>query len=228
MKLAIHILFILSILFSTSLSAQFAVVADEGGFVNVYDEEKEELDRLGADGVVAIENIDEEWAWVDYTKYGDYAASSGYIKKLNLIDVASFKEIPLVVDSSRMIVLANDEVSIKIFTQKFDSLANIISYFADGSGQINTINEDVYWGTKAGLPTSQYQSIVFEQNEESYTFPDVALFNLFNPHLSLSKAYYDEENSIIYLIVVSGDATGAYTAVWIVEDGEYAVHYIFD
>lgn len=228
MKLPTYILASFFILFSSSLSAQFAIVADEGGFVNVYDEEKEELDRLGADGVVAIESVDDEWAWVDYTKYGDYAASSGYIKKQNLIDITSYKEIPLTTTSPLEVILNNDVIAIKICSQRFDSLNHKISYFADGSEQITAINDDVYWGTKVGLPTSEYLSIHITQGEEIKEFPDNALFNLFNPHLPLSKAYYDEENDIVYLIVVSGDATGAYTAVWIVEGGEYAVHYIFD
>ena len=227
MKQTILVLFF-ALFFCTTISAQFAVVADEGGFVNVYDDEKEELDRLGADGVVAIEDTDDEWALVDYTKYGDYAASSGYIKKKNLIDITSFQEIPLTIDSTNFVVLSNDSILIRLEVQEFDSTKNSISYFSEDNSQITAINDEAYWGTKTGIPAKQYTAISYKKREEIIEFPEAALFNLFNPHLSLSKAYYDEAKDIIYLLATNGDASGAYTAIWIIEFGEYAMHYIFD
>lgn len=221
-------LILVSILFSLTLSAQFAVVADEGGFVNVYDDEKEELDRLGSDGVVVIKSIDGECALVDYTKYGDYAASSGHIKVKNLINISSYEEIPLTIDSASFVVFSNDDFKIKLSASSFDSNNQKITYFSEGSSQITAINDDVYWGTKSGLPSKQYTSINYTKGASTIEFPDVALFNLFNPHLSLTKAYYDTENDLIYLVAINGDATGAYSVVWIMEEGEYSIHYIFD
>lgn len=215
-------------IFVTSSSAQFAVVSDEGGFVNVYDEEKEELDRLGIDGVVSIKEMGEEWALVDYTKYGDYAASSGYIKRSNLIDIASFTEIPLRTDSAHSVVLSLDSVVLRLEAEHFDSLLHVVSYFSDSNRQITAINEEPYWGTRTGLPIRQYKSISCTLNGTSIEFPKEAMFNLFNPHLSLTKAYYDKSKDTIYLVAANGDASGAYSAVWILEDGEYGVHYIFD
>lgn len=221
-------LILISILFSVTLSAQFAIVADEGGFVNVYDDEKEELDRLGSDGVVSIKAVNDEWALVDYTKYGDYAASSGHIKIKNLINISSYEEIPLTVDSASFVLFSNDTFSLNIAAVPFDSINQKITYFAEGSSQITAINDDVYWGTKSGLPSKQYASICYTKGDTSIEFPDAALFNLFNPHLSLTKVYHDSENDLTYLVAVNGDATGAYSVVWVIEEGEYGIHYIFD
>lgn len=211
------------------MSAQFAIVVDEGGFVNIYDDEKEELDRLGSDGVVAIEeDEDEEWALVDYTKYGEYAASSGYIRKKNLIDIKSFTEIPMTTDSTDFVMLSNDSIEIKLVTQNFDSCVHQIVSSVGDIQRIVSIDDDVYWGTKIEIPTKEYSSITYCKGENLVEFPKSALFNLFNPHLSLTKAYYDDEKDVIYILATNGDASGAYTAIWVIEFNEYGIHYIFD
>lgn len=229
LPMKIFIYLTISFLFlSSPLYAQFAVVVDDGGFVNVYDGEKEELDRLGVDEVVSIKEITQEWALVDYTKYGEYATSSGYIKRGSLVEIASFEEIPLIIDSLCFVTLSSREITIRLESEPFDSITNLITYFPKSNDQISAINEDEYWGTKIGVPIKEYRSISCTKQNVQVDFPESALFNLFNPHLSLSKAYYDKTKDIIYLLATNGDSSGAYTVVWMIESGVYSVHYIFD
>lgn len=222
--LTLYCLFILA----ASAFAQLAIVVDEGGFVNLYDQEKQELDRLGTHSVVAVLDTDDEWALIDYTKYDGYAGSSGYVKKDRIIYLSDYKELPLIDSTDNSVTLEAYNMIAYLTSKRFEKENFKITYFSEDNQIITAINDENYWGTRIGIPNTQYDVISVKIDDELVELPESALFNLFNPNLSLTKAYYDDEEDILYICAANGDASNPYSVVWVFEGNEYSVHYIFD
>jgi len=223
-------LIISSLLFiwSNFTFAQFAIVSDKDGFVNIRgtkdfgDNVKEKLDN---DQFVYILEAKDDWAYIFYMK-NSQLVRNGFVYRDRLKVINDFSSIPLVSTKEQEVVFTKGETTLTVSAKKFYREEHDFTFYKENTEQIQYIDGLPYMGTDGEFPNSEYASIEVKIGSDQFTFPAEAIRNLYEVRLADTKVNYDSNNDTIYIQSMNSDGAGAYEVIWRVVKGVFKDRYI--
>jgi len=229
------ILFTVFVLCSAGVFAQFAIVSDKDGYVNVRSSPKIEknniIDTLHNGSIVYVmEELNEgNWINIDFEGINNY---NGYVYVNRIKYISDYQSISKKNETENKLILGNNNVSIEVKIRDFDKSKHTISYANDGGDNggwnfVSKIDGEDYWGTDGDLPREEYEYISITKNNSKYFLPNEAIKNLFEPDFRLTEVNYDKENDILYIQSINSDGAGSYCVLWVIEKGIYKTRGIY-
>lgn len=133
--------------------AQFGIIADEEGFVNIRSSAEitnNIIETANSGEVVYCLEAEGDWLPVDY-HLGQWN-KSGYIHKTRVKLIEQFEEVPFVQFTDTSITYRMDTVTIQITTKSFEPDDNNLQYFQDTSGIAKQSTSKRLMERKFGVP----------------------------------------------------------------------------
>lgn len=204
-------------------SAQFAVVSDKEGYVNVRAEAgtgNKVIDTIGNGHMIFCFEDNGNRTEIFYMKNGNI--SYGHIYKDRYKAVAGFEKIPFSHQSDSVVHLQKDDIKIILAAGRFEKNKHRFAYHKENREQLELIDGKPYWGLDGGMPTSAYQPIRLSWGGKQIVLPDTATADLFEPSLFNTEAYYDASAGTLYVLSLNSDGAGSYHVIWRIEKGVYS------
>lgn len=220
----IFALTLLALAFGRPSSAQYWIVADNDGFVNVRDSagtSRRITDTLHNGHFIYIVPDEVQtgaWRNVLYHHMAKDSDRYGYIFFDRLKAVEDYDSIPLRNYIDNTATCSRDSVKVIVTQQKFDKTKYRISY---GDRYIARINGKPYWGTDGEMPRHEYKSITILIGTRKIILPHAAFDNLFEPTIWNTEVHYDRVSDIIYIRSQNSDGAGSYDVIWRIVKGVY-------
>ena len=220
--------------FSFSSFAQFAVINDKDGYVNIRSDSSKTSKIVGkiASGTVFYifqyyEN--EKSEWIDFSCLEGSCKISGFVHKSRIKLLNQFSDIPLIHFSNNNFIFQKDSIKVTIKQSKFVPEENKIEIVEENQSEILKINGDPVYGTDHSfIPKLEYKSVEIEIEKRKISIPKKGLKNLFG--LNSLQVYiqisYDKEKDILYIDSSNGDGAYSYDLLWIIEKGKYKNRFI--
>lgn len=82
------------------------------------------------------------------------------------------------------------------------------------------------WKTEAGYARYEYKLVQARIGRRKIVLPPKALERLHDPTLSNSKAYYNRQNDVLYIMSHNSDGAASYNVIWVIEKGVYKTRYV--
>ena len=206
------------IVFSSSLSAQFAVVDDPDGFVYVRSGAGKNfpvIDTLKNRDLVYQYEDESSWMNIDYRLSADKAKffKSGFVHSSRLKLVETFTEIPRTQINDTLIKFKWDSCQLIIKEKYFNPGKHSFTYYKyeDHDSVISKIDGSNYWGTDGDMPQSQYGKCQLTLGKKVLDLP---VKTLYNPNLHLTSLYIDRATNTLYLSAFNSDGAGGYVVLW--------------
>ncbi|MBX2920678.1 MAG: hypothetical protein KF746_00700 [Chitinophagaceae bacterium] len=215
------------ILLSLSTYAQFAIIADQDGYVNVRTGKEtgsKITDTLKNGHLIFCFENEGNRTNIDYSKNGKEL--NGFVYKDRYTLISSYPPVPMLKNEPNSVTLSKDSIEVVVTQKLFDRRSHKYTYFKENKTQIELIDNKKYWGTDGGMPAIEYSFIVIKTGREIFQLPEQALKNLFEPNLYNTEVNFDAENNILYIQSMNSDGAGAYHVIWKVENGIYKERYI--
>jgi hypothetical protein len=203
-------------------SAQFAIINDEDGYVNVREDGSKNskvVDKLNNGHLICCIENKGNWINIDYILHDKERNGYLYKKKFKMVsDCLSF---PATKKSDNKIVFKKDSISVTLTSTAFEKKKHRFKYVKDSPDQILLIDNKKYWGKDGGTPSTQFDKIIIEIGKTILLLPKAALEGLYEPNLFSAEINYDKENNILYIQTMNSDGAGSYEVIWKIEKGEY-------
>lgn len=215
-------LLFITLLFTINLSAQFAVIRDKDGSVNIRSQAQKGnniSDQLNNGFVVYSFSPENNWISIDYTKSNK--DRHGYLYKDRIKYLSEFTKIPLIKETQSQVVFQKDSLKIILESQSFNQKTAKLTFLKNDNSILTEINGKQFWGTDGNIPKRTYKAITINRNHEKIELPTVSFNDLFEPNLFNTKINYDIKNDILYISSSNSDGAGGYEIVWIIEKGKY-------
>lgn len=211
------------LLFSTHLFAQFAIVADKEGCVNIKNKAQQNdndiLDQLDNGFIVYGFKPENDLVRIRYTKSN--IDLQGYAPKDGIKYLSEFIKIPLINEPSTKALFLKDSLKIYFENKKFNPRTSKITYSKADPSIIEKINGKKYWGTDGSMPILTYLSIRIFKGNKYIELPKNAFDDLFEPNFPYVQIYYDPKTDILYIASSNSHAATGYEVLWIIEKGKY-------
>lgn len=201
---------------------KFGVIEDKEGYVNV--RATKELKDNVVDQIkngVLVGHFGAEGNWIDITYQKNGANETGYVYHDRVKSIESFKKIKHDIPKENVIVFQSDKVYIKIVKKKFEYQKHSITYFKEYPTFIEKIDDKEIFGTDGNMPVEEYESIEVIFDSKKIEFPKTEFKNLFEPNLTATIVNYDSTNKRLFVQAMNSDAAGAYSVIWMFENGVY-------
>lgn len=216
------------LLFITLLSiyngyAQFSVIDDKSGYVSVRDKNNK-VDKISSGDVVFSHRDKVNRASILYVK--DDELKWGYVNSSGLVNIRSFKQIPMTTNEDGKAILSSVDVKVTLTQSPFDPQQHKITR-EPRYNSISHIDNTRVWGTDGELPVSQYSSVSVVIGKKTINLPAAAFHDLFNPKLFHTEVFYDAARRRVFITSLNSDGAGAYYVVWIIDKGVYKKRIIF-
>lgn len=210
-------LFIFIFCCSCYIQAQFAIVNDKDGFVNVREQQNttsEILTKMKNGSVVAIDQEPNKtnWILVNYDKEAE-----GYIFHDRLKDVKSFE---IVLPNQLTINSVNFETKeyrIEIETEGFNKKKHTITKEED---IIYAIDGLEFYGTDGMEPLKEIKSFKIYYKGNLVEIPKEFYSNLYNIDIKDFRLTYNLKLNQYYLFGTFGDGAATFDAIWVLENGK--------
>ncbi len=215
------IFFLSAILFSANLFAQFAIIKDNDGYVNVRTEAVKGnniSDQLKNGFVVYCFEPEKNWINIDYSK--NSKDLSGYLYKDRIKYLSDFEKIPLVKETKTNVVFKKDNLEISIESKNFESNTAKLNFSKDKSF-LEKINGKRFWGTDGRIPKTTFKSITITIGTQTIELPKNAFEDLYEPNLFRTQINYDKSSNTLYISSSNSDGAGGYELAWVIEKGQY-------
>lgn len=218
----IQIISFLVFLYTNSISAQFAIISDPDGYVNIRSEAQKGSnisDKLNSGFPVYCYSPKNTWISIDYFK--NNKDLSGYVYKDRVKYVSEYTKIPIIKQTQNNFIFKKDSLNITFESKKFDPKTAKLTYLKNYKSVLDKINGKKIWGTDGDLPRTTYKLITVEIGNKAIEFPKDAFDDLFEPNFYYTKINYNQKNDILYISSSNGDGAGGYEVLWIIEKGKY-------
>lgn len=213
---------ILLVFYFNNAFAQFAVIKDNDGYVNIRSEASKEnniSDKLNNGFMVYCFEPKNNWINIDYSK--NNKDRSGYLYKDRVQYLSEFTVIPLVKETKNQIIFKKDGFDITIESKNFESNSAKLTFLEKDKSILKKINGKDFWGTDGGIPKKVYKSITVVIDNKTIELPKNSFDDLFEPSLYNTKINYDKKSDILYITSNNSDGAGGYEIVWVIEKGKY-------
>jgi hypothetical protein len=248
-----HIIFLLLVLLITSSTkAQYYLIHDNEGSVNV-------RETAGTDGKIICplkngtvvlqswsdDTAHKNWVFVEFylpkneapkerskpeeeepvakTMKG-YLLFSGYIYRDRLINIEQSMAFKSKWAGDEYF-LYNDSVKIKFSSASFQKQKHKIG---KEDGFVTKIDGHFFAGTDGDLPRREIKTFSVEINHYQIDIPKSCFYDLYEPNLNdFANAYMDKDGTL-YIIMYNSDAAGSYSVIFVIKDGKYFARYVFE
>ncbi|WP_426483969.1 hypothetical protein [Flavobacterium sp. 2] len=213
---------ILLVFYFNNAFAQFAVIKDNDGYVNIRSEASKEnniSDKLNNGFVVYCFEPKNNWINIDYSK--NNKDRNGYLYKDRVQYLSEFAVIPLVKETKNQVIFKKDGFDISIESKNFESNSAKLTFLEKDKSILKKINGKDFWGTDGGIPKKAYKSITVVIDKKTIELPKNSFDDLFEPSLYNTKINYDKKNDMLYISSSNSDGAGGYEIVWVIEKGKY-------
>lgn len=203
-------------------SAQFAILTDKEGYVNVREDagiNKKIINKLNSGHLIYCFENKGNWTNIDYTHQDK--ERNGYIYKEKYKMVSDFLSFPATKKSDNNIVFKKDSISVTLTSTEFEKKKHRFKYVKDSPDQILLIDNKKYWGKDGGMPSTQFDKIIIEIGKTILLLPKAALEGLYEPNIFSAEINYDKENKVLYIQTMNSDGAGSYEVIWKIEKGNY-------
>lgn len=207
--------------------AQFAIINDADGFVNVRDAPNKSgkvIGKIYEGSIFFTLWADEDTSWTTFDCLEKGCERAGYVHKSRVKYLSSFSNVPNIQNEEMKSVYRKDSIQVSITLSKFNLKANKI----DTPGEDFKINGADVWGADAySKPETQFKLVEIKIGEHKIIIPQEGLQNVFIPFYPKnrnnfsSQVTYDKKSDTLYIINAIGDAGLSYELLWIIEKGEY-------
>ncbi len=210
--------FLLSSFFSF---AQFGLIQDQDGFVNVRELENVNSPILAKIKTGTILFIDPEpnnpnWILVEYQP-----ESNGYIYHDRIKNIKNFTSIsPILINDSKIEFSISDYV-IQLETQNFNSKKHQIQ---TENGFVYAIDEKDFLGSDGMIPQTEFKTFKILFKGKEIIIPKEYYANLYNVNLTEAKLTYNKELNQYYLFGTFSDGAASFDAIWVLENGKIVQH----
>ncbi len=200
-----------SLLFSTLIlsyfaQAQFGIVQDKDGFVNVRDE------KNTTSTILPIDNDEENSKWY----LAEFQTEkSGYIFHDRIKKLEDFESIAPISKNDNKVEFSTSDYKIELETQQFNSKKHKI--FKEGDF-VYAIDEKDFFGSDGMVPQTEFKSFKISFKGKEISFPKYYFTNLYNANLSATKLTYNKELNQYYLFGTYSDGAG------VLENGKIVKH----
>ena len=216
-------LIIIALLFIAGVtSAQFAVIQDKDGYVNIRSSaslSNNVKDTLNNGRLIFLYDREGSFYNAEYAKRG--TNKDGYVYFDRTRKVQNFEKIRSAGGPANTEVFSGNNIKVTISRQSFVKSKYRFSYYRDAPDQIEKINGKPYYGGDGNMPATEYKSITVQVGTTVVTLPAAATENLFEPSSGTTSVYYDRAKDAIYIQASNGDGAGYYQVVWRIEKGVY-------
>ena len=222
MKPVFVVVFLL--LFAAGSSAQFAVVQDADGFVNVRSSAKTGNTVSGTlvnGHLVYANETTGNWTQITYEKAG--VRKSGFVYTNRLVFLSGFEPIPITERRKNEVQLLKRDIEIAVLQQPFDSAKHRYHFW---HGMIAKIDGEDVLGTDGDLPKTEYKSVTVHTGGKAAVLPATALKNLFNPNIEYTEGYYNKAGNTLYIQASNSDGSAGYLVVWKIVAGKYQERFV--
>lgn len=214
--------------------AQFAIIKDTDGYVNVREKANAKAKIVGKikDNDIVYLNPDEfsvsNWLYVFYENNAQDQIT-GYIHSSRLKLVSGFKKIEYQKSADNTVFFKNDieKIEVEIAIQTFNSTKNSTK-FSKKDGFYYAYKNKPIWGTDGGLPNSSYKFIKVKIKGKDLEVPQELLENLFQPTIieqandfKYIEINYDKKKDVLYISSLNSDGAGSYVVLFIFEKSTF-------
>lgn len=216
------LLIIFSCIWVQTTFAQFGMIADKDGYVNIRKSPSISNNIIGTlanDQIVYSLGAEGKWLLVDYDF--NHQIKSGYIhgSRVQFIDV--FDQIPYSNLTDSIVTFTKGSIHITATKKRFDPADNHLQYHQDDTSTneisgLEKINGKAIWGTDGNIPKYQYGQFTVFMGDDTLHLP---IDDLFEPNLGNTTVHIDEQNHMMYISATNSDGAGTYVVLWIIEDG---------
>lgn len=210
------------LLFTNTTFAQFAVISDADGYVNVRSEAQKGnniSDKLNNGFVVFCFTPENNWLNIDYSK--NNKDRNGYLYKDRIKYLSEFTKIPLYKESETEVIFQKDSLKLIIESQKFDAKTARLTFLNNNKSFLKEINGRPFFGTDGNIPKRIYKLITVTIGSKTIQLPKISFDDLFEPSLFNTKINYNKKDDILYITSSNSDGAGGYEVVWVIEKGKY-------
>ncbi|WP_343704238.1 SH3 domain-containing protein [Chitinophaga sp.] len=215
--------------FSLQLHAQFALVEDKDGHVNVRDKPSLSAaitDRVPAGGIVFCMETEGEWYYVDYGT--GKQPGSGYIHRSRLKMVQGFPEVPVHKTAGDSLVFQHDSLRLVLRKGPFRQESRRLQYSRnEGFEFVTHIDGRDFWGTDGGVPREEYSAFRPSWKGRPVNMPDSAFNDVFEPNFYHTQLRYDGAGGRWFLEAFNSDGAGGYVVLWMFERNMYKGRQLF-
>lgn len=202
--------------------AQFAIVKDKDGFVNVRSEAStgsKVSDTIASGRIVYCFEPEKDWVMIDYPKKG--YDQSGYVHRSRLFFIDSLPSFRVVQQNDSALRLAWGTMQISMASQTFSLKGRKFKYEKAENGKfLVAIDNKTPWGTDGNMPRFGYRYITINDGNSRLSIPAAYQSDLFEPNMHMTNAYFDKATQRIYLSALNSDGAGGYAVLWIIEKGK--------
>lgn len=202
--------------------AQFAIISDKDGFVNVRTSAKvgnNVFDKLKNGFIIYYFETNGNWINIDYKKNGKEL--NGYIYNDRVQFVSDFSKIPQISITKDKVILGNNKVRIEIEETKFIKENHRLTFLNKNNTILTKIDNSLFFGADGNIPKNQYKSIKIKINNKNVELPKGALRNIYEPNLDSHRANYDEKNDVLYIYALNSDGSAGYQVIWVIDKKKY-------
>ena len=215
------ILLLLIVFHSYFVHAQFGIVQDKDGFVNVREEENTTskiLQKINNGTVLAIDQevANSQWVLVEYEP-----EANGYVFHDRIKKVEDFQSIDAVKLKNNSVNFEINDLKILIETKKFDKKNHIIT--KEGN-LIYAIDGEEILGTDGTLPNNEYHSFKIYYQDSLIEVPNKFYKNLYNIETKKFRLTYNKDSNQYYLFGTFSDGAATYDAIWVIQEGRIIKH----
>jgi hypothetical protein len=215
-----NLIILILLLISKVSFAQFYVVQDPDGFVNVRSEPnaKSKVLTTLSNGKVVYIYEPEGFTPVEFKENQDTLQAFIYRDRLKAVE--SFTKVKRKSLKSNEVTFEHKGYRIYLSTKAFEPEKHSFQFHKE-SQQIATIDHKPYWGQDGGMPKKQYHLIHITNKKVLFPIPDEALQGLYEPNLENTSVYYNPQTETFYIQSTNGDGAGGYLVIWVIEKGKY-------
>lgn len=218
--------FFVFILLAQRIVAQYGIISDKDGFVNVRSEKSingKIVDTFHNGRILYFLELDDEKSeWLDCTYTAGKGEKGGYIHKSRVKLVTDFKKIKPVLKKNQ-ISFTNGQFKLNITVEKFVAKIHKLKWKKSSPNDKNsstylaTIDNKGFVGCDGTIPLEQYgMSTIQFQGKTSILTTET----FYNPNIDSHELYWDEKSDTYYLTTTNSDGAGGYVAMWVIKDGE--------
>lgn len=246
-------LFLLLICLSFTAKAQFAIINDADGFVNVRkakNAKSEITGRINSGDLVLYfdEDRGKEWIWISHSdaNFIDFASSrtllTSKVSKANLTGYVHRSRLVLIEDLPKAdykkgigYLIPNgaksfDTIVFSFRTKPFNLKSHVLLKVNDNcvgckTSFISKIDGNKPWGIDGNVPKVEIANFLLTVNRHAVVISLKAYNDLFEPG-SVTSVKYDHYGNIYLYIPNNSDGAGGYSVVWIVNNKILTKRYV--
>ncbi|MES2063266.1 MAG: SH3 domain-containing protein [Bacteroidota bacterium] len=215
--------------FYFNANAQFALINDKDGFVNIRKDKNVNsitVGKLDSNSIVRVwdEDVNKiDWLHI-YLQTGYTTGTEGYVHKSRLKFISDFKSIKNIKYQSNFCSAKNDSINIKVSSSRFFPKNHHIKYHKQTNNEgsyYESIDNKPIWGTDGRLPEMAINAMSVVINGKSLSIPGAAFNDLYEPRFSTMQVYLGPNNNI-YIELDNSDGAGYYSVIWTITNYKYA------